>query len=314
MIDKNSTILVLGGNGLVGSAIVRCLKSNGYKDILSPRSSQVNLLNPANVCAYMAEAAPQYVIMAAAKVGGIGANIKSPAQFGYMNGMMNLNVIDCAYKNRVQKLLFLGSSCIYPRECPQPMKEEYLLQGPCEPTNEMYALSKIYGLKLCEAYNKQYNTNFISAQPCNIYGVNDHFDLENSHVVGALINKFHYAKERNDSEVVMWGTGSAKRELLYVDDCAEACVFMLENFDYAKDPFLNVGTGEDISIKDLAYMIKDIVGFNGNITWDATKPDGMPRKVLDVSKINNLGWKHKTSLYDGLVKTYTWYRKEIARS
>jgi GDP-L-fucose synthase len=306
---KDKAILILGGSGLVGSAIIRNLKYKGYKDIFYPKSKDLNLLIQDEVCSYMSDLKPDIVVMAAAKVGGIAANIKSPADFGYINGMMNLNVIDCAYKNKVEKLLFLGSSCIYPRECPQPMKEESLLQGPCEPTNEMYALSKIYGIKLCEAYNKQYGTNFISCQPCNIYGEGDHFDLENSHVVGALINKFHKAKMENSPNVVMWGTGSAKRELLYVDDCADACVFLLEKYNDSK--FINVGTGHDISIKDLALEIKNIVGYFGDIIWDTTKPDGMPRKVVDVSKINSLGWKANTSLTDGLMKTYNWYLNNI---
>jgi GDP-L-fucose synthase len=302
---KNDKIFVLGGSGLVGSAIIRNLKQKGYTNIVSPRSSNLNLLDKSDVGSYMADFEPDIVIMAAAKVGGIGANIKYPADFGYINGMMNLNVIDCAYKTGVKKLLFLGSSCIYPRNCPQPMKEESLLQGPFEPTNEMYALSKVLGLKLCEAYNKQYGTNFIAAQPCNIYGEGDNFSPENSHVVAGLIEKFHKAKINNDKSVVMWGTGSAKRELMYVDDCADACVFLLENYDNTQ--FINVGTGEDISIKDLGEIVKKVVGYEGEIEWDVSKPDGMPRKVLDVTKINTLGWRHNISLYEGIEKTYKWY-------
>ena len=304
---KNDTILVFGGSGLVGSAIIRNLKSKGYKNIYSPRSSQVNLLSPSHVCSYISEVDPQYVIMAAAKVGGIQANLNSPADFGYINGMMNLNVINCCHQNRIKKLLFLGSSCIYPRNCPQPMQESSLLQGSFEPSNEMYALAKVFGLKLCEAYNKQYGTNFITAQPCNIYGEGDNFDPNNSHVVAGLINKFHKAKINNEPTLEMWGTGSARRELLYVDDCAEACVFLLEN--YNDSHFINVGSGEDLTIKELVIMIKDVVGYNGELTWNSNKPDGMPRKVLDVSRINNLGWKHTISLRDGLIKTYDWYLK-----
>lgn len=307
--NKNDEILVLGGSGLVGSSIIRKLKSCGYKNIHNPRSSHLNLLSKPDVCSYMAINRPDIVIMAAAKVGGIGANIRSPADFGFINGMMNLNVIDCAYRNQIKKLLFLGSSCIYPRECEQPMKEEYLLTGPCEPTNEMYALSKIYGLKLCEAYNKQYGTNFISCQPCNIYGEGDHFDLENSHVIGSLITKFHQAKMNAIPNVSVWGNGSTKREFLYVDDCADACVFLLEN--YNESQFLNVGTGEDISIKELANLIKEVVGYTGNIVFDNSKPNGMPRKLLDTTRINKLGWKAKIGLREGIEKTYAWYCKNV---
>jgi GDP-L-fucose synthase len=307
--NKNDEILVLGGSGLVGSAIIRDLKRKGYKNVLSPRSTHLNLLSKTDVCAYMATNQPDVVIMAAAKVGGIAANMESPADFGFLNGMMNLNVIDCAYRNGVKKLLFLGSSCIYPRDCKQPMVEEDLMKGPCEPTNEMYALSKIYGLKLCEAYNTQYKTNFISCQPCNIYGEGDHFDLKNSHVMGALINKFHNAKITSASNVVIWGDGTARREFLYVDDCADACTFLLEN--YNESQFLNVGTGEDISIKDLSNIIKDIVGYEGKLIFDTSKPNGMPRKLLDTTKINNLGWKATTSLEDGIKKTYNWYIKNV---
>ena len=307
---KSNTVLVLGGSGLVGSAIIRNLKQKGYTNIVAPRSSQVNLLNTSEVCSYVVEVQPDAIVMAAAKVGGIAANIKAPADFGYMNGMMALNVINCACVCKIKKLLFLGSSCIYPRACPQPMKEESLLQGPFEPTNEMYALAKVYGLKLCEAYNKQYGTNFISCQPCNIYGEGDHFDPETSHVVGGMITKFHKAKINNEESVVLWGDGSARRELLYVDDCADACVFLLEN--YNESPFINVGTGEDVTIKELALAIKEIIGYNGNIIWDTSKPGGMPRKVLDVSKLNKLGWKHQVDLKVRLTKAYNWYLKTIS--
>ena len=309
MKSKNDTILVLGGSGLVGGAIIRNLRYKGYKNIFSPRSSQLNLMDKAEVYAYMDDLNPSVVVMAAAKVGGIMANMKAPADFGYINGMLNLNVIDCAYKAKVGKLLFLGSSCIYPRLCPQPMVEESLMQGPCEPTNEMYAISKIYGLKLCEAYNRQYSTNFISCMPCNIYGEGDHFNSENSHVIGALISKFHAVKTSNNTTVTLWGTGTAKREFLYVDDCADACVFLLENYNDSQ--FVNVGTGEDYTIKELALMIKDVVGYNGEVLWDTTKPDGMPRKVLDTSRINKLGWKYSTNIKDGLQKTYDWFLKGV---
>lgn len=304
---KNKTVLVFGGSGLVGSAIIRNLKSKGYTDIVAPRSSQLNLLVPSDVCAYVSEVQPETIVMAAAKVGGIAANMREPADFGYVNGMMTLNVINCAFKNKIPKLLYLGSSCIYPRMCQQPMVEESLMQGPCEPTNEMYALSKIYGLKLCEAYNKQYGTNFIAGQPCNIYGQGDHFEGENTHVIGALISKFHKAKINNDPTVTVWGGGTVKREFLYVDDCADACVFLLEN--YNESQFINIGSGEDLTMRELAETIKEVVGFNGQIVWDINKPEGMPRKVLDVSRINKLGWKHKINLKEGLIKTYEWYCK-----
>jgi GDP-L-fucose synthase len=306
---KNDNILVLGGSGLVGSSIIRNLKAKGYSNIHSPRSSTLNLLDKTDVCAYMSEIQPEVVVMCAAKVGGISANIKYPAEFGYINGMMSLNVIDCSYKNRVNKLLYLGSSCIYPRNCPQPMTEDSLLQGQFEPTNEMYALSKVFGLKLCEAYNKQYGTNFITVQPCNIYGVGDNFNPENSHVVAGLIGKFHKAKINNTPSISMWGTGNAKRELMYVDDCAEACTFLLENYNDSQ--FINVGTGVDITIKELSELVKEIVGYNGELTWDISKPDGMPRRVLNVSKINALGWKHTINIKEGLQKTYEWYLKNV---
>jgi GDP-L-fucose synthase len=303
--DKQNNIVVFGSSGLVGSAIARNLAIKGYKNIYTPSRKTVNLLNKPEICAYLSENDVGYVFLAAAKVGGIAANMKEPASFGLENGLINLNVIDCCYLTKVKKLLFLGSSCIYPKNCPQPMKEEYLLEGKCEPTNEMYALSKIYGLKLCEAYNKQYGCNFISCQPSNIYGIGDHFDSENSHVVSALISKFHKAKINNDPFITLWGTGSAMRELLYVEDCADACISLMEN--YNNPQFINIGTGIDISIRDLANMIKGIVGYQGLIQWDSSKPDGMYRKILDVSRIHEFGWKHKTNLQEGLQKTYEWY-------
>lgn len=303
--DKNSNIVVFGSSGLVGSSILRRLKTDGYKNVYAPNRNSVNLAIKHQVIEYLHDCGAEYVFLCAAKVGGIMANMKYPAEFGYENGIINLNVIDSCHITNVKKLLFLGSSCIYPRECPQPMKEEYLLSGPFEPTNELYALAKTFGLKLCEAYNKQYNDNFISCQPCNIYGVGDHFDTENSHVVSALISKFHKAKIENSPTVTAWGTGSAKRELLYVDDCADACLFLMNSYD--KKEFINVGTGDDLTIRELTYLIAKVVGYTGEIIWDTSKPDGMPRKVMDVSKINNLGWKYKTSLEEGLIKTYNWY-------
>lgn len=305
--NKDSKILVTGGNGLVGGSICRKLKEDGYTNIWSPSSSSINLKIETSTIKII-EYAPDFIFHAAAMVGGIKRNIDFPADFGMVNSLINNTVIRAAYETDA-KLLFLGSACIYPRECDQPMKEEYLLTGPLEPTNEMYALSKIYGIKMCQAYRKQYGSNFISCQPSNIYGVGDHFDIENSHVVGALINRFHNAKMERSSHVTLWGTGSARRELLYVSDVASACVHLMNNYDDGN--LINIGTGEDISIKQLAEIIRDVIGFCGDIEWDISKPDGMPRKLIDVTKIHDLGWKHEVSLIDGLKKTYNWYLEKV---
>ena len=303
--EKISRIYVAGHRGLVGSAIVRNLKENGYSNIVTRTREELDLLDSQKVSEFFKKEKPEYIFLAAAKVGGIYANDAFPAEFIFENLQVQNNIIHNAYLNKAKKLLFLGSSCIYPRECPQPIKEEYLLTGPLEKTNEAYAVAKIAGIKMCQSYNKQYGTKFISVMPTNLYGINDNFDLESSHVLPALLRKFHDAKLANAKEVVMWGTGSPMREFLFVDDLADACVFLINN--YSEDEIVNIGTGEDITIKDLALMIKEIVGFEGKIINDTTKPDGTPRKLLDVSKLHNLGWKHKTSLKEGIEETYQWF-------
>ena len=308
--DKNSKILITGSGGMVGSALIRRLKKGGYKNLLIPNSKELDLRKQMHVENYFKKNKPEYVFHIAAKVGGIKANINYPAEFLYDNLLMQNNAIESARKFGVKKLLFLGSSCIYPREASQPMKEELLLSGKLESTNEGYAIAKIAGLKLCEYYNKQYNTNFISLMPCNLYGINDHFELENSHVISALILKFHNAKKKNLTFVDIWGSGNARREFLFVDDAADAILYFMLNYD-AKDlmPFVNIGYGKDVSIKHLAFMIKDIIGFKGEIKFDASKPEGMLRKLLDITKAKKLGWEAKTGLKDGLKKAYDWFIK-----
>ncbi|PIB33287.1 GDP-fucose synthetase [Gaetbulibacter sp. 5U11] len=306
---KDAKIYVAGHNGMLGSAVVRALKKDGYNNLVFRRSFELDLKNQEAVNSFFKTEKPEYVFLVAAKVGGIGANIERPAEFLYDNLMINSNIIEAAYQNKVSKLLFLGSSCIYPRLSQQPMKEEYLLDGKLEPTNEGYALGKIAGIKLCEYYNKQYGTNFISAMPPNLYGENDNFDPEHSHVIGALLRKFHTAKVNNDAQVVMWGTGSAKREFMYVDDAADACLFLMKN--YNENQHINIGSDEDVKIIELAEIIKDITDFEGEIVKDTTKPDGMPRKLMDSSKMHELGWKHKLSLKEGLEKTYKFYLNSI---
>ena len=287
--DKNSKIYVAGHRGLVGSAIVRKLQGEGYNNLVLKTQKEK----------------PDYVFQAAAKVGGILANSTQKADFIYQNLQMQNNIIHNSYIYGVKKLLFLGSSCIYPKLCPQPIKEEYLLSGYLEQTNDAYAIAKIAGLIMCKSYNEQYKTNFISAMPTNLYGYNDNFDLKNSHVLPALIRKFHDAKINKLDKVLVWGTGSPLREFLFVEDLADALIFLINN--YNEDTHINVGTGEDVSIKDLALIVKKIVGFEGVIEFDTTKPDGTPRKLLDVSKLNGLGWKAKTSLEEGIRLTYKWY-------
>ena len=303
--EKNAKIYVAGHRGLVGSAIVRNLESKGYTDIIVRTREELNLLDTKQVADFFSQEKPEYVFLAGAKVGGIKANEDYPADFIYQNLQIQNNIIHNAYKNNVKKLLFLGSSCIYPRDCTQPIKEEYLLTGPLEKTNEAYAIAKIAGIKMCQSYNKQYGTRFISVMPTNLYGPNDNFNLTSSHVLPALLRKFHDAKIHNEKEVVMWGTGSPMREFLYVDDLADACVHLMQN--YVGDEIVNIGTGEDVAIRELAEIIKKIVGFQGEIVNDTTKPDGTPRKLLDVSKLHNLGWKHKTDLKDGIKSTYQWF-------
>jgi GDP-L-fucose synthase len=302
---QDAKIYVAGHNGLVGSAIVRALKANGYHNLLLRTSQELDLRRQTEVEDFFAQERPEYVFLAAAKVGGIHANNTYRAEFIYDNLIMEANVIHSAYQFAVEKLLFLGSSCIYPKLCPQPMREEYLLTGFLEPTNEPYAIAKIAGLKLCENYCHQYGVNFISAMPTNLYGINDNFDLANSHVLPALIRKFHQAKQTNADYVEVWGTGSALREFLFVDDLADALLFLMQH--YSDKDFINVGTGEEISIKELALTIKAVVGYMGEIKFDPSKPDGTPRKLLDTSKINSLGWQAKTSLKAGIEKTYRWF-------
>lgn len=302
--QNNSKIFVAGSNGMVGSAIIRSLEQNGFTNIITKSSKELDLRNQQEVFTFFKTEKPKYVFLAAAKVGGIHANNTYPADFIYDNMMIQNNVIHAAHLNKVEKLLFLGSSCIYPKFASQPIKEEYLLTGALEPTNEAYAIAKISGLKMCEFYKKQYGCNFISAMPTNLYGINDNFNLQNSHVLPALLRKFIEAKQNNASEVVVWGSGTPMREFLFVDDLAEACVFLMQNYNGVET--VNIGTGEDITIKELAETIKKIVGFEGNLIFDTTKPDGTPRKLLDVSKIHTLGWKHKASLEQGIEKTLRW--------
>ena len=304
--DLSSKIYVAGHRGLVGSAIVRALEKQGYDNLILRTHSELDLLDQKSTADFFKKEKPEYVFLAAAKVGGIMANKTYPADFIYQNLQIQNNIIHHSYLNGVKKLLFLGSSCIYPKLCPQPIKEEYLLTGALEPTNEPYAIAKIAGIKMCQAYNKQYGTDFISVMPTNLYGPGDNFDLESSHVLPALIRKFHEAKINNQTEVVVWGTGAARREFLYVDDLADACVFLMNSYDNSE--IINIGTGEDLSIKELAEMIKKITGFTGKINWDASRPDGTPRKLLDVSRLHNLGWKHKINLTDGILSTYEWYQ------
>lgn len=305
---KDARIFVAGHRGMVGSAIVRLLQKEGYSNILVRTSSELNLMDQAAVHTFFADEKPEYVFLAAAKVGGIHANNVYRADFLYNNLMIESNVIHASYEHKVEKLLFLGSSCIYPKLAPQPLKEESLLTGLLEPTNEPYAIAKIAGIKLCEAYRDQYGCNFISAMPTNLYGPNDNYDLNNSHVLPALIRKFHTAKMENADRVEVWGTGSPLREFLHVDDLAEACVYLM--LHYNDKLFVNIGTGTDLSIKELAEMIQSIVGFEGELFWNTEKPDGTPRKLMDVSRIHNMGWKHRISLQEGISAVYAEYAKE----
>jgi GDP-L-fucose synthase len=307
MMDRNSKIYVAGHNGLVGSAIVRNLQKKRYNNLIFRRSSELDLRVQKSVNIFFEEEKPEYVFLSAAKVGGIKANAEHPAEFIYDNLMIQSNVIEAAYQNGVKKLLFLGSSCIYPKYSEQPIKEEYLLSGKLESTNEAYAVAKIAGIRMCKSYNRQYGTNFISVMPTNLYGPNDNFDLQSSHVLPALIRKFHEAKVNHDDEVVIWGTGKPYREFLHVDDLADAVVYLMNNYDGSE--IVNIGVGEDISIQNLAELIKDAIGFKGNIINDASKPDGTPRKLLDVTRLNNLGWKANIGLREGIRMTYTWYKE-----
>ncbi len=300
--DKHAKIYVTGHRGMVGSALVRRLQAGGYDRILTRTHGQLDLLDQQAVHRFLADEQPDYIFIAAAKVGGIQANDTYRADFIYQNLMIEANLVHGAHLAGVQRLMFLGSSCIYPRDCPQPIREEYLLTGPLEPTNEPYAIAKIAGIKLCESYNKQHGRQYVSVMPTNLYGPNDNYDLVNSHVLPALIRKAHEAKVRGDVECVVWGSGTPRREFLYVDDLADACVHLMERgYD---GPLLNVGTGEDITIRDLAEAVMNVVGFDGRIVYDRSKPDGTLRKLLDVSRLNALGWSARTSLSDGIRQTY----------
>jgi len=305
--NKSSRVYVAGHRGLVGSAIVKKLESEGYTNLVVRTSKELDLTRQAAVETFFEKEKPEYVFLAAAKVGGILANNTYPADFIYDNIMIQTNIIHASSQNNVRKLLFLGSSCIYPKHAPQPMREEYLLTGVLEPTNEPYAIAKIAGIKMCQAFNRQYATNFISVMPTNLYGPFDNFDLETSHVLPALMRKFHEAKVamQQAKPVVLWGTGTPKREFLYIDDLADACVFLMKRYDGSE--IVNIGVGEDISISELAALIKEIVAYEGDVIYDASKPDGTPRKLLDVSRLHSLGWKAKTGLREGIAKTYEWY-------
>lgn len=314
--NKDAKIYIAGHNGMVGSAIQRKLKGEGYSTIIGRSSKELDLRNQAAVADFFAKEKPDYVFLAAAKVGGIVANNTYRAEFLYENLMIQSNVIDSAYKNGVKKLMFLGSSCIYPKLAPQPLKEDYLLTGLLEPTNEPYAIAKIAGIKMCDAYRSQYGCNFISVMPTNLYGPNDNYDLKNSHVLPALLRKFHTAKVESSGAVEIWGSGSPLREFLHVDDLASACYYLMQN--YNEPGLVNIGVGHDISIKDLALLIKKIVGYNGELKFDASKPDGTPRKLMDVSKLHGFGWKHKIELEVGIASVYeeakSKFNSELAQS
>lgn len=300
--EKDAKIYIAGHTGMVGSAIVRKLEEQGYTNLIYRRSKELDLRNQAQVDAFFAEERPEYIFLAAAKVGGIVANNTYRADFIYENLMIECNVIHSAHKYGAKKLLFLGSSCIYPKMAPQPLNESSLLSGYLEPTNEPYAVAKIAGIKLCENYRRQYGDDFISAMPTNLYGPNDNYDLQNSHVIPALLRKVHEAKEKGEPAVEIWGSGSPMREFLHVDDLAEACVFLMDN--YSGEEMVNIGAGVDITIKDLAYLIKEVAGYEGELIFNTDKPDGTPRKLMDVSKLNNMGWKYSIELKEGLERTY----------
>jgi len=305
VIDKKGRIFVAGHRGLVGSAIVRNLEKKGYSDIITRTHSELDLTDQAAVFKFFREEKPRYVVLAAAHVGGINANQTYPADFIYINSIIQCNVIKASHDNKVEKLLFLGSSCIYPRMAPQPIKESSLLTGPLEETNEGYAIAKISGMEMCRFFKRQYGDDFISCMPTNLYGPNDNFDLENSHVLPAMIRKFHEAKVSGADHVELWGDGSPLREFLYVDDMADACVYLLEN--YSGEEHVNIGTGKEITIKDLAGLVKDIVGFKGEIRWNKDMPNGTPRKLCDVSKLHSIGWKEQVDLKDGIRMEYEWF-------
>ena len=304
--DLSAKIYVAGHRGMVGSALVRNFKAQGYTNVIYKTHGELNLCTQKDVTHFFEEEKPEYVFLAAAKVGGIHANNTYRADFIYENLMMQSNIIHAAYKNKVKKLMFLGSSCIYPKLAPQPLKEEYLLTGELEYTNEPYAIAKIAGIKMCESYHKQYGCNYVSVMPTNLYGPNDNYDLNNSHVLPALLRKFHEAKEGQIHSVTVWGTGSPLREFMHADDMADACVYLMKNYDGEK--FVNIGVGEDISIKNLAHLIKEIVGYKGEVVFDSSKLDGTPRKLMDVSYLHSLGWTHKINLEQGIKSVYAEFK------
>jgi len=303
--ERNSKIYIAGHNGMVGKAIMDELLKNGYNNLIYKDFKDLDLRRQSEVENFFEEEKPEYVFLSAAKVGGIMANKTYPAEFIYDNLMIETNIIHSAYKNNVKKLLFLGSSCIYPKNAPQPMKEEYLMTGELEPTNAAYSIAKITGIKLCEYYRQQYGCDFISVMPTNLYGINDNFNPETSHVIPGFIRRFHEAKLNGDKEVIMWGTGTPKREFMYTEDLAEAVLHIMLN--YSDEKFINIGTGEDIEIKKLAHLIKEVVGYKGEIVNDLSKPDGTPRKLLDVTRLKDTGYTHKTELREGIEKVYEWY-------
>ena len=309
--EKSDRIFVAGHRGMVGSAITRTLEGGGFRNLIKRTRAELDLADSRAVSDFFRNEKPSVVVFAAAKVGGIKANNDFPVEFLIDNLRIQTNVISAAHASGARKLLFLGSSCIYPKHAPQPIPESALLTGPLEPTNETYAVAKIAGLKLCQAYHREYGANFISVMPCNLYGPNESFDLETSHVLAALLRKAHEAKLKRARELVVWGTGTPRREFLHVDDCASACLFLLEKYDSPE--IINVGSGEDVSIRELAELICDVVGFNGELAWDKTKPDGTPRKLLDVSKLRSLGWKPSISLRDGIAQTYDWFLNNVAK-
>ena len=307
--NKTDKIYVAGHRGLVGSAIVRNLESKGYTNIVKRTHKELDLTNQAAVYDFFAQEKPDVVVLAAAKVGGINANNTTPAEFAYENMQIQCNVINAAHVNKVKKLLFLGSTCIYPRMAPQPIPEDALLTGPLEVTNEAYAIAKISGLEMCKFYKRQYGDDFISCMPTNLYGPHDNYNLSGSHVMPAMIRKFHDAKVKGEKSVELWGTGSPLREFLYVDDMADACVFLLEN--YSGEQHVNIGTGKEVTIKELAETVKKTVGYEGEIVWNTNMPDGTPRKLTDVTKLHNLGWTHKVELEEGVKLAYEWFKENV---
>ncbi len=310
MTDRHARVYVAGHRGMVGSAIVRALTARGYDNLILRTSTELDLRDNRQVAGFFSETKPEHVYLAAAKVGGILANSTLPAEFIYDNLAIQTNVLHQAYLHGVKKLLLLGSSCIYPRDSPQPMKEEYLLTGPLEPTNEWYAVAKIAGIKMCQAYRRQYGCDFIAAMPTNLYGPNDNFDLQTAHVLAALLRRFHEAHEQGIAPV-LWGSGTPRREFLHADDCAEACLFLMDR--YSDPMIMNVGAGEEISIADLATLVAEVIGYRGDVHWDRTKPDGMPRKLMECSRMTALGWRRRISLREGLVDAYGWYRRQVEK-